>query len=77
MVDWGDYDYFDSSPCPQCSSDPCECDIDVCQHCGGYFTWTADLRKTWRKHWNPSEKDRQPQRCRRCLVDDTWIENGL
>lgn len=68
-----DYDY--DPYCPECECDPCECEVDVCQNCGGYFLWTKDLAETWRKHWKPGEGGRQPQRCRRCLVDECWVED--
>ena len=72
----GDFDDYDLDPyCPQCDRDPYECDIDVCQNCGGYFTWTASLAATWRERWKPKENERQPQRCRRCLVDECWVED--
>lgn len=51
-----------------------DADIDVCQHCGGYFAWTASLRAAWIRTWNPDPDERQPQRCYRCVVDETWIE---
>lgn len=75
--------------CEGCGHDPCRChwddydpqgedeeaDTDVCQNCGGFFAWTADLAETWRRLWRPTEGQRQPQRCRRCLVDECWIED--
>jgi len=51
-----------------------ELDIDVCQNCGRYFAWTPHLKAVWRKHWHPGENEQQPQRCERCLVNDTWCE---
>ena len=51
-----------------------EIDIDVCQHCGRYFAWTPRLREVWIKNWHPGPNELQPQRCLRCLTDDTWIE---
>jgi hypothetical protein len=49
-------------------------EVDVCQHCGGYFAWTPTLRAAWEKHWQPGPNERQPQRCYRCIVNDAWIE---
>lgn len=75
--------------CDFCGRDPCRCywdndlyeepdldiDVDVCQNCGGYFERTPELTATWRKHWHTTDNDRQPQRCRRCLVDECWVED--
>jgi len=71
-IDWDDYDY--DPTCRECGYDPCECDIDVCQNCGRYFTWTADLRELWVKLWKPKPTERQPQRCKSCIRDETWCE---
>ena len=65
--DYDDYDSYDDSDD--------DIDVDVCQHCGGYFEWTTRLREAWQKHWQPSEKETQPQRCFRCIVDECWIED--
>jgi hypothetical protein len=51
-------------------------EIDVCQHCGRSFEWTSRLREAWQKHWKPGPDERQPQRCFRCITDDTWCEPG-
>lgn len=76
MGRWDDsVDYDDDPHCPECDQAPCECDIDVCQNCGGYFTWTRSLAATWRERWKPKEGERQPQRCRRCLIDECWVED--
>lgn len=74
--------------CDGCGKDPCRChwhderyepeedvDVDVCQHCGGYFAWSPQLTAAWREHWKPNENERQPQRCHRCIVNDTWFED--
>lgn len=62
-------DWFD------CDDPPDEdMEIDVCQHCGRYFAWTAALRDAWQKHWRPQPGAVQPQRCFRCITDETWIE---
>ena len=75
--DWDNYiDTYEDYICQECNQSPCDCDIDVCQHCGGYFTWTKHLRETWERVWKPGPNDRQPQRCHRCLVDDTWLERS-
>jgi hypothetical protein len=66
--------YHEYEPCPNCDQDPCECETNVCQNCGGYFIYTAALQKTWIERWQPSGKEQQPQRCRSCLVDETWVE---
>lgn len=50
-------------------------EIDVCQHCGGYFAWTPALRQAWLARWKPGPDERQPQRCHRCIVNDAWIED--
>ena len=49
-------------------------DIDVCQHCGGYFAWTNGQREAAiRWGWIPGREIR-PQRCVPCLNDECWIE---
>jgi hypothetical protein len=44
-------------------------DIDVCQHCGGYFAWTASHRETAERTGFIGG-----QRCIRCMADECWIE---
>lgn len=80
---WGYADLDDDDPYHWSEADynprDDDIDIDVCQNCGGYFEWTKSLREAWQKHWlsgrEPSPHDHQPQRCRSCIVDETWIEN--
>lgn len=64
--DWDDWD-------DSIADDDIE--VDVCQHCGGYFQWTDTLRNTWLRTWQPEPNERQPQRCMRCLTDDAWIDD--
>jgi hypothetical protein len=48
-----------------------ECDVDVCQHCGGYFAWTERHKQIAQERgfYGPGY-----QRCIRCMVDECWIE---
>jgi hypothetical protein len=40
-------------------------------------TWeNPTTREAWQKHWKPGPNERQPQRCYRCIVNDTWCEPG-
>jgi hypothetical protein len=54
-----------------------EPEIDVCQHCGGYFAWTPGQRAAAiRWGWKPDGREIIPQRCVRCLNDECWIERA-
>ncbi len=44
-------------------------DIDVCQHCGGYFAWTNDHAKVAKETGFEGG-----QRCIRCMQDECWVE---
>jgi hypothetical protein len=54
---------------PEPEDDEPEYDIDVCQHCGGYFAWTPHHREVAHKHDMVGA-----QRCIRCIKNDAWIE---
>lgn len=54
--------------------DPDDIDFDICQSCGREYAHTPAISETWHKHWHPAPGETMPQRCLRCMTDDTWFE---
>lgn len=46
-------------------------EIDVCQHCGRFYSWTPAHNEAAEKAGGPGWN---PQRCMRCITDECWIE---